>query len=108
MALQDALESIGCETRLLTAIRMESLAEPFIRRRAIRHLENAIAAPAVTPGSRPDVFATLGRCYSAVGAPTDAVLLFEDALGELPDHDHALRVRFTNYLSCALADKGDF
>ncbi|MFO0967430.1 MAG: UMP kinase [Gemmataceae bacterium] len=39
LALQDALESIGCETRLLTAIRMESIAEPFIRRRAIRHLE---------------------------------------------------------------------
>ena len=39
MALQDALESLRCETRLLTAIRMESVAEPYIRRRAIRHLE---------------------------------------------------------------------
>jgi uridylate kinase len=39
LALQDALESLHCETRLLTAIRMESVAEPFIRRRAIRHLE---------------------------------------------------------------------
>src|SRR5438034_8159338 len=39
LALQDALESIGCETRLQTAIRMESVAEPFIRRRAIRQLE---------------------------------------------------------------------
>jgi uridylate kinase len=39
LALQDALESLRCETRLLTAIRMESVAEPFIRRRAIRHLE---------------------------------------------------------------------
>ena len=36
LALQDALESIGCETRLMTAIRMEELAEPFIRRRAMR------------------------------------------------------------------------
>lgn len=39
MALQDALESLNVQTRLLTAIRMESLAEPYIRRRAIRHLE---------------------------------------------------------------------
>jgi uridylate kinase len=39
LALQDALESIDCETRLQTAIRMESVAEPFIRRRCIRHLE---------------------------------------------------------------------
>lgn len=41
LALQDALESIQCATRLLTAIRMESVAEPFIRRRAIRHLEKS-------------------------------------------------------------------
>jgi uridylate kinase len=39
LALQDALESLHCETRLLTAIRMENVAEPYIRRRAIRHLE---------------------------------------------------------------------
>jgi uridylate kinase len=39
LALQDAFESLGCETRLLTAIRMEVVAEPYIRRRATRHLE---------------------------------------------------------------------
>ena len=38
-ALADALESLGVFTRLMTAIRMESVAEPFVRRRAIRHLE---------------------------------------------------------------------
>jgi uridylate kinase len=39
LALQDILERIGVQTRVLTAIRMESLAEPYIRRRAVRHLE---------------------------------------------------------------------
>jgi uridylate kinase len=39
LALQDALESLKCETRLQTAVRMETVAEPYIRRRAIRHLE---------------------------------------------------------------------
>src|SRR5262245_53377246 len=39
LALQDALESLDCQTRLQTAIRMESVAEPYIRRRAVRHLE---------------------------------------------------------------------
>ena len=39
LALQDALESLGAETRLMTAIRMEGVAEPYIRRRARRHLE---------------------------------------------------------------------
>ena len=39
LALQSALERHGVYTRLLSAIRMEEVAEPFIRRRAIRHLE---------------------------------------------------------------------
>jgi len=39
MALQDYLERHGVYTRVLTAIKMEEIAEPFIRRRAIRHLE---------------------------------------------------------------------
>ncbi|MGH7656641.1 MAG: UMP kinase [Gemmatimonadales bacterium] len=39
LALQDILEKRGVDTRVMTAIRMESLAEPYIRRRAIRHLE---------------------------------------------------------------------
>jgi uridylate kinase len=39
LALQDVLEKSGVDTRVMTAIRMESLAEPYIRRRAIRHLE---------------------------------------------------------------------
>ncbi|HAA00141.1 MAG TPA: UMP kinase [Flavobacteriales bacterium] len=39
MALQAALEQMGVNTRLQSAIKMEQIAEPFIRRRAIRHLE---------------------------------------------------------------------
>jgi len=39
LALQDALERAGVETRVMTAIRMEQLAEPYIRRRALRHIE---------------------------------------------------------------------
>lgn len=39
LALQDALEKIGTTTRVLTAIEMKEVAEPFIRRRAQRHLE---------------------------------------------------------------------
>ena len=39
LALQDALEGLGVQTRLMTAIRMDGVAEPYIRRRAKRHLE---------------------------------------------------------------------
>jgi uridylate kinase len=39
LALQDALEKVGILTRVVTAIEMRAVAEPFIRRRAVRHLE---------------------------------------------------------------------
>jgi len=39
LALQGALESLGCDTRVLSAIEMRQVAEPYIRRRAVRHLE---------------------------------------------------------------------
>ncbi|VTR95574.1 uridylate kinase : Uridylate kinase OS=Singulisphaera acidiphila (strain ATCC BAA-1392 / DSM 18658 / VKM B-2454 / MOB10) GN=pyrH PE=3 SV=1: AA_kinase [Gemmata massiliana] len=39
LALQDTLEAMGVETRLQSAVRMETVAEPYIRRRALRHLE---------------------------------------------------------------------
>ena len=39
LALQDALEQAGVQTRVVTAIEMRAVAEPFIRRRAIRHIE---------------------------------------------------------------------
>jgi len=39
LALQDALESLGCETRLTSTVKMDGVAEPYIRRRAKRHLE---------------------------------------------------------------------
>ena len=39
LALQDSLENIGVKTRVQTAIEMKEIAEPYIRRRAMRHLE---------------------------------------------------------------------
>ena len=39
LALQDALESLGCQTRVMSAIKMDGVAEAYIRRRAWRHLE---------------------------------------------------------------------
>ena len=52
LALQDALEAIGCSTRLMTAIPVNGVAEPYIRRRARRHLEkNRIVILAAGTGS---------------------------------------------------------
>src|SRR5207302_6767174 len=52
LALQDAMEGLGCETRLLTTIRMDEVAEPFIRRRALSHLaRNRVVVLATGTGS---------------------------------------------------------
>jgi tetratricopeptide (TPR) repeat protein len=79
-------------------------------REAIAELSDALRSDLVSPASRPDIYATLGHAYSAVGTPRLAAELFEQGLRELatlaPD-DTASRVRFSSYLSYALTDLGD-
>ena len=66
LALQDALEKSGVETRVLTAIEMHQVAEPYIRRRAIRHLEKGrvviLAAGTGDPYFTTDTAAALRAC----------------------------------------------
>jgi uridylate kinase len=63
LALQDALEKLGLYTRVMSAIKMEEIAEPFIRRRAVRHLEKGriviFAAGTGNPYFTTDTAATL-------------------------------------------------
>ena len=63
LALQDALEKAGIPTRVMTAIQMHQVAEPYIRRRAIRHLEKGriviFAAGTSNPYFSTDTAATL-------------------------------------------------
>lgn len=63
LALQDALEQIGATTRVMSAIEMHQVAEPYIRRRAIRHLEKGriviFAAGTSNPYFSTDTAATL-------------------------------------------------
>jgi uridylate kinase len=63
LALSDALEQIGVATRVMTAIEMRPVAEPYIRRRAIRHLEKGrvaiFAAGTSNPYFSTDTAATL-------------------------------------------------
>jgi uridylate kinase len=63
LALQDALEQIGLHTRVMSAIEMHEVAEPYIRRRAIRHLEKGrmviFAAGTSNPYFSTDTAATL-------------------------------------------------
>ena len=74
LALQGALESAGVKTRLQSAIEMDKVAEPFIRRRAIRHLEKGrvviFSAGTVNPYFTTDTGATL----RAVEIQADVIL----------------------------------
>ena len=70
LAVQDVLERKGIDTRVMTAIRMEELAEPYIRRRAIRHLEKGriviFAAGTGNPFFTTDTAAALRGCEMGV------------------------------------------
>jgi len=72
LALQDALEKLGVDTRVQTAIAMSTLAEPFIRRRAMRHLEKKrvviLAAGTGNPYFSTDTAAVLRALEIKAGA----------------------------------------
>lgn len=74
LAMQDLLERKGLETRVLTAIRMDAVAEPYIRRRAVRHLEKGrivlFAAGTGNPYFSTDTAAVL----RAIEIDADAIL----------------------------------
>jgi uridylate kinase len=66
LALQDGLERLGAETRVLSAIKAEEVAEPYIRRRALRHLEKGrviiLAGGTGNPYFTTDTTAALRAC----------------------------------------------
>lgn len=74
LALQDALESLGCETRLMTAIRMDGVAEPYIRRRARRHLEKGRIIILVAGTGSPFVTTDTAAAQRALELDADVLL----------------------------------
>jgi len=72
LAFQDALEKLGCHTRVMSAIEMHQVAEPFIRRRATRHLEKGriviLAAGTGNPYFSTDTAAALRAVEIKAGA----------------------------------------
>ena len=76
---------------------------------AVEQLEGALETDDALTRSRPDVCATLGQSYAALGAPERAVRLFERCLAELDEPEHATtRIWFATLLSYALTDAGDY
>ena len=74
LALQDALESQGIYTRVMTAIEMNEIAEPFIRRRAIRHLEKSRVAIFAAGTGNPYFTTDTAAVLRAVEIEADVIL----------------------------------
>jgi uridylate kinase len=75
LALQESLESIGVETRLLTALKLDNVAEFFIRRRAIRHLEKGRVV--ILSGGTGNPFVTTDTAAALRGRELDAEILLK-------------------------------
>jgi tetratricopeptide (TPR) repeat protein len=77
---------------------------------AVDYLEHAVASRVLTPATNVTAYATLGRCYAALGRPEQAAELFERCLSEVreqaPEQTAAV-VRYATYLSNSLTDMGE-
>jgi len=74
LALQDSLEKLNIETRVQTAIEMRSIAEPYIRRRAIRHLEKGRIVILAAGTGHPFFTTDTAAALRAIELETEAIL----------------------------------
>ena len=81
LALQDALEGIGVLTRVQTAIEMKEIAEPFIRRRAVRHLEKGRVVIFGAGSGNPYFSTDTAAALRAAEIEADVILLAKNVDG---------------------------
>jgi uridylate kinase len=102
LALQDALEKQGATTRVVTAIEMRSVAEPFIRRRAIRHLEKGRVVIFAAGTGNPFFTTDTAAALRATEIKADAVLKASKVDGiysaDPVTHPDAVRYERISYL----------
>lgn len=106
LALQDALESLGIETRLASAIRIENVAEPYIRRRIDRHLEKGRVVIVAAGTGRPFVTTDTAAAQAALEFKADILLKATKVDGVFSDdpvrNPHAVlysRLTYADYLA---------
>ena len=81
LTLQDALERAGAETRVLSALRIEEVAEPYIRRRAIRHLEKKRIVIFAAGTGNPFFTTDTAAALRALEIGADAILMSKHGAG---------------------------
>ena len=98
LALQDAIERLDIPTRLLTAIQMHQVAEPFIRRRAIRHLEKGRVV--IFAGGTGNPYFTTDSCGALRAVEIDADILAKgtkvDGIYDKDPVKHSDAVKYEN------------
>ncbi len=87
VALQDALERRGADTRVLSAINVSEVAEPYIRRRAIRHLEKGRAVIFAAGTGNPFFTTDTAAALRALEIGADAILMAKNGVQGVYDGD---------------------
>ena len=98
LALQDALEQQGCPTRVMSAIAMNEIAEPYIRRRAVRHLEKGRVVVFVAGTGNPYFTTDTAATLRAVELGAELILKATrvDGVYDKDPHKHPEATRFTH------------
>jgi uridylate kinase len=87
LALQDAFESAGAQTRVLSALPIDAVAEPYIRRRAMRHLEKGRVVIFAAGTGNPFFTTDTAAALRALEIGADAILMAKNAVAGVYDED---------------------
>ena len=102
LALQDALEQLNVQTRVMSAIEMREIAEPYIRRRAIRHLEKGRVVIFAAGTGNPFFSTDTAAALRAAEVEAEAILLAKNVDGVYDDdprtNPNARRFDFISYI----------
>ena len=103
LAMQDALEAVGCQTRVMSAVKVDNVAEPFIRRRALRHLEKGRVIILAAGIGNPFVTTDTAAAQRALELEADVVLKATRVDG-VYSHDPELNPHAVLYDSLTYSD----
>ncbi|MDD7793784.1 MULTISPECIES: UMP kinase [unclassified Clostridium] len=108
LALQDSLESLGVMTRVQSAIEMKEVAEPFIRRRAMRHLEKGRVVIFAAGTGNPYFSTDTAAALRAAEIEADVILLAKkvDGVYDKDPHKHDDAVKFDALSHLEVLEKG--
>jgi uridylate kinase len=98
LALQDALEHSGVQTRVMTAIEMQEVAEPYIRRRAIRHMEKGRVVILVAGTGNPYFTTDTAASLRALELDVDVLLMAKNNVDGVYSDDPKTNQNARRYL----------